>query len=103
MHIVTVAGTRPELIKLAPLVPLLAERFEHTYLFTGQHYSPNMVQVFLDELESAPPDRFLDVGSSDPEALEAATLAARHQFQVEVVESFVGAHLRMLPMPPSAV
>ncbi len=85
MHIATVCGTRPELIKLAPLVPLLAERFEHTYLFTGQHYSPTMVQVFLDELQSAPPDRFLAVGTSDHEALQVATLQALKEIAPDVV------------------
>ena len=47
-----------------------------------------------DEVDAFEPTQRVD---------EAATLAARHQFQVEVVEGFVGAHLRMLPMPPSAV
>ena len=61
MRVVTVAGTRPELIKLATLVPLLDEGFESTYSFTGQHYSPGMGQIFLDELDSWPPDRSLDV------------------------------------------
>ena len=85
MRVVTVAGTRPELIKLAPLVPLLDERFEHTYLFTGQHYSPSMVQVFIDELQAAPPGRFLDVGSSDHAALTAATTDAIRELQADVV------------------
>ncbi len=85
MHIATVCGTRPELIKLAPLVPLLAERFEHTYLFTGQHYSPSMVQVFLDELASAPPDRFLAVGTSDHDALQTATLDALRDIAPDVI------------------
>jgi len=85
MRVVTVAGTRPELIKLAPLVPLLEDRFEHTYLFTGQHYSPSMVQVFIDELQAAPPGRFLDVGSSDHAALTAATTDAIRDLGAEVV------------------
>ena len=36
MRVATVCGTRPELIKLAPLVPPPVERFEHTYPVTGQ-------------------------------------------------------------------
>ena len=88
MRVVTVAGTRPELIKLAPLVPLLAERCEHTYLFTGQHYSPNMVQVFVDELDAQPPDRFLDVGSSDADALTKATTAAMRELGAELILAY---------------
>lgn len=70
MRVVTICGTRPELIKLAPLVPELKARFDHHYLFTGQHFSPSMVQVFLDELRCDPPDTMLPVHSSDLMALE---------------------------------
>ena len=85
MRIVTVCGTRPELIKLAPLVPELAARFDHTYLFTGQHYSPSMVQVFVDELSAPGPDVFLDVGSSDAQALVVATTAALREIAPDIV------------------
>jgi UDP-N-acetylglucosamine 2-epimerase (non-hydrolysing) len=85
MRIATVCGTRPELIKLAPLVPELASRFEHSYLFTGQHYSPFMVQVFVDELSAPAPDRYLDVGTSDVDALTAATAEALAAFAPDVV------------------
>jgi UDP-N-acetylglucosamine 2-epimerase (non-hydrolysing) len=76
MRVATVCGTRPELIKLAPLVPLLVERFEHTYLFTGQHYSPSMVRVFIDELQAPGPDRYLGVGHSGLAPLTSATRGA---------------------------
>ena len=85
MRIATVCGTRPELIKLATLVPDLAARFDHHYLFTGQHYSPFMVQVFVDELSAPAPDRFLDVGSSEVEALTEATHAALAEWGPDVV------------------
>ncbi|MCO4768505.1 MAG: UDP-N-acetylglucosamine 2-epimerase (non-hydrolyzing) [Deltaproteobacteria bacterium] len=88
MRVVTVAGTRPELIKLAPLIPLLDARFEHVYLFTGQHYSPSMVQVFLDELDARAPDRWLDVGSSDPEALTVATRDALADIAPDVILAY---------------
>ena len=85
IRIATVCGTRPELIKLAPLVPLLADRFKHTYLFTGQHYSPNMVRIFVDELDAPAPDRYLDVGHSGVDALQAATGAALAEAEAELV------------------
>ena len=85
MRIATVCGTRPELIKLSPLVPLLDDRFEHEYLFTGQHYSASMVQVFLDELQARAPDRFLDVHDSDPAALTAATRIALDESRPDAV------------------
>ncbi len=84
MRVATVCGTRPELIKLAPLVPLLGERFDHTYLFTGQHYSPELVQVFVDELHAPAPDQYLDVGHSGVEALTAAIATAFQSLRPDV-------------------
>ncbi len=88
MRVATVCGTRPELIKLAPLVPELAARFDHRYLFTGQHYSPSMVQVFVDELAAPAPDRFLDVGNSEVDQLTAATADALSDFGADVVVTY---------------
>ncbi len=53
-EIITIAGTRPELIKLAHIIPLLNKRFEHSFVYTGQHYSPNMKDIFIDELKIQP-------------------------------------------------
>ncbi|MCP4872869.1 MAG: UDP-N-acetylglucosamine 2-epimerase (non-hydrolyzing) [Proteobacteria bacterium] len=88
MRVATVCGTRPELIKLAPLVPELSARFDHHYLFTGQHYSPNMVQVFVDELDAPAPDSFLDVGTSEIDALTAATAAKMRELRPDVVVTY---------------
>jgi len=85
VRIATVCGTRPELIKLSPLVPLLDDLFDHHYLFTGQHYSASMVQVFLDELCARAPDRFLDVHDSDPAALTSATRDALRENRPDLV------------------
>jgi len=51
---VTVAGTRPEIIKLADIIPLLRKHFEHIFLYTGQHYSSNMKDIFFDDLGIIP-------------------------------------------------
>lgn len=85
LRVATVCGTRPELIKLAPLVPDFSAAFEHHYLFTGQHYSPDMVQIFVDELSAPAPDRYLDVGSSDIDALTSALAGALRDFGPDVV------------------
>jgi UDP-N-acetylglucosamine 2-epimerase len=53
MELITVAGTRPEIIKLADLVPLL-NTYNHSLLYTGQHYSHNMKDIFFDELNLKP-------------------------------------------------
>ncbi len=61
--IVTVLGTRPEVIKLSSLLPLLNDRWSHALVHTGQHYDEEMVDVFFHDLKLAPPDYALAVGS----------------------------------------
>ncbi len=81
--IVTVVGTRPEIIKLSPVIPLLCEAFEHRLIHSGQHYSYSMDALFFEELHLPAPDYRLEVGSASHgvqtarilERLEAALLA----------------------------
>jgi UDP-N-acetylglucosamine 2-epimerase len=54
VDIVTIAGTRPEIIKLSELVQLLDGQRNHALLYTGQHYSDNMKSIFFDELKIKP-------------------------------------------------
>ena len=56
VDVVTIAGTRPEIIKLSELVQLLgsSQQYNHLLLYTGQHYSDNMKSVFFDELRIKP-------------------------------------------------
>ncbi|MEM3608298.1 MAG: UDP-N-acetylglucosamine 2-epimerase (non-hydrolyzing) [Candidatus Bathyarchaeia archaeon] len=56
MRVATVIGTRPEIIKVAPLVPLLDEAFDHKIIYTGQHYDYVMSGIFFRELGLRKPD-----------------------------------------------
>lgn len=62
--IVTVVGTRPEIIKLSPVIPLLSEAFEQRLIHSGQHYSYTMDALFFEELCLPAPDYRLEVGSA---------------------------------------
>jgi UDP-N-acetylglucosamine 2-epimerase (non-hydrolysing) len=65
-RIVSVVGTRPNVMKTAPVVSELrrrADRFEHLLVHTGQHYDREMSAIFLEELGVGDPDRMLGVGS----------------------------------------
>lgn len=63
MKVVTVLGTRPEIIKLSALLPLLDLEFEHILVHTGQHYDYNMDEVFFEHLKLKRPEYTLNVGS----------------------------------------
>jgi UDP-N-acetylglucosamine 2-epimerase (non-hydrolysing) len=62
--ILTLLGTRPEIIKLSPLIALLPERFDHVLVHSGQHYSYEMDAQFFEELRLPAPDYMLNVGSA---------------------------------------
>ena len=76
LRLLTVLGTRPELVKLAPVIPLLDAEPElrHRLLHTGQHYSFEMDAVFFTDLLLRAPDVLLHVGSGSHATQTAAIL-----------------------------
>ena len=62
MRIVSVVGTRPQLIKAAALTPVLRERHEERLVDTGQHWDEAMAGSFFAELGLPRPDHVLGVG-----------------------------------------
>ncbi len=63
--ILTFAGTRPEIIKLSQIIPLLDKNFDNRFVFTGQHYAENMVDIFLEELKVRNPNFLLKPETSN--------------------------------------
>ena len=61
--IMTVMGTRPEIIKLSPILPLLDKNFNHILIHSGQHYDYELDKIFFEELELKDPDYNLKIGS----------------------------------------
>ncbi|MGO1183380.1 MAG: non-hydrolyzing UDP-N-acetylglucosamine 2-epimerase [Micrococcaceae bacterium] len=64
MKVLTVVGTRPEIIRLACVIRRLEESTDHVLVHTGQNYDHNLSQVFLDDLGLRQPDYFLDADTS---------------------------------------
>jgi UDP-N-acetylglucosamine 2-epimerase (non-hydrolysing) len=64
MSVAVVVGTRPEIIKMAPIVFELKRRsIDFDLIHTGQHYDKALSEIFFDQLEVPRPDRFLSIGS----------------------------------------
>ena len=61
MKVVTIVGTRPEIIRLAAIIKKLDRYCEHVLVHTGQNYDYTLNQVFFRDLDLRPPDRVLDV------------------------------------------
>jgi len=62
MRIVSVVGTRPQLIKAAALQPVLRARHEEVFVDTGQHWDEAMAGAFFGELGLDRPDHSLGIG-----------------------------------------
>ncbi len=66
MRLVHVLGTRPNFVKMAPVIAATRERFGaegSTIVHTGQHYDRGMSEIFFEELGVPEPDHLLGVGS----------------------------------------
>jgi len=61
MKVMTLFGTRPEIIRLSQVIKQLDRFCDQTLVHTGQNYDRNLSDVFLEELEVRDPDHYLDV------------------------------------------
>ena len=61
MKVATVFGTRPEIIRLSQIIPLLDRHCEHTLIHTGQNYDPALSDIFFEDLGLRAPDTHLGV------------------------------------------
>ena len=61
MKVMTILGTRPEIIRLSLVIELLDEYCDHTVVHTGQNYDDRLYGLFLRELEVREPDIYLGV------------------------------------------
>jgi UDP-N-acetyl-L-fucosamine synthase len=64
LKIVTVVGTRPEIIRLACVIKKLDEYCEHILIHTGQNYDYELNEIFFDDLGIRKPDYFLDAAGT---------------------------------------
>jgi UDP-N-acetylglucosamine 2-epimerase (non-hydrolysing) len=79
MRIVHVLGTRPNFVKMAPVIAAARERFGpdgSVIVHTGQHYDRAMSEVFFEELGVPAPDHMLGVGSGS-HAVQTARILER--------------------------
>ena len=60
MKVVTVVGTRPEIVRLARVMPALDQSVDHVLVHTGQNYDHELNQIFFEDLGLRQPDHVLD-------------------------------------------
>jgi UDP-N-acetylglucosamine 2-epimerase (non-hydrolysing) len=81
--IVTIVGTRPEIIRLSRVIPAMDAAFNHVLVHTGQNSDPNLNEIFFKELDLRKPDYFLDVDTSSLGAVLGDTLKKIEKVFVE--------------------
>ncbi len=64
LKLITVVGTRPEIIRLSCVIPLLDKYTNHILVHTGQNYDYELNQIFFEDLELRQPDYYLNVNTS---------------------------------------
>jgi UDP-N-acetylglucosamine 2-epimerase (non-hydrolysing) len=80
--VMTLVGTRPELIKMSRVIAELDRHTDHVLVHSGQNYDYELNQVFFDDLEIRKPDYFLDAAA----ATAAKTIAEVISKADEVLE-----------------
>lgn len=65
MKVMTIAGTRPELIRLSEIIKKADIYFEHLFVHTGQNYDSRLNDIFYDDLGIRRPDHYLDVAGKN--------------------------------------
>jgi UDP-N-acetylglucosamine 2-epimerase (non-hydrolysing) len=82
LKIMTIVGTRPEILKMSRVIAEFDKYTNHILVHTGQNYDYELNQVFFEELDIRKPDYFLDV--AEPSA--AKTIARVIEKSAEVLE-----------------
>ena len=65
LRVMTILGTRPEIIRLSRVINKLDEDYDHILVHTGQNYDFELNQIFFEDLGLRDPDFFLDAAKDN--------------------------------------
>ncbi len=83
LKVMTIVGTRPELIRLSRVIARLDATVEHVLVHTGQNYDAALNEVFFQDLDIRPPDHVLGVDTSSLGRVLGDTLIRTEQVLLE--------------------
>lgn len=79
LKVMTVVGTRPEIIRLARVMAKLDQHCEHVLVHTGQNYDYELNEIFFQDLQVRRPDHFLNAaGATGAETIGKVIIAVDH-------------------------
>ncbi|KFA99288.1 non-hydrolyzing UDP-N-acetylglucosamine 2-epimerase [Vibrio sp. ER1A] len=80
LKVVTVVGTRPEIIRLSRIISKLDRHTEHILIHTGQNYDYELNQIFFDDLGIRAPDVFLECAGGNAAETMAQVISKSDKF-----------------------
>ncbi|MGN6819886.1 MAG: non-hydrolyzing UDP-N-acetylglucosamine 2-epimerase [Sphingomonas sp.] len=90
LKVVTILGTRPEIIRLSRVIAALDRHTDHVLVHTGQNYDHELNQVFFDDLALRAPDHILDAaGASAAETMGRVIIAADKVLEAEAPDALL--------------
>ena len=117
LKVMTLVGTRPELIKMSRVIAELDRQVNHVLVHSGQNYDFELNQVFFDDLEIRKPDHFLGAaGETAAKTIAEVIAKADEVFELEQPDALLlygdtkdrkstrlnSSHLKLSRMPSSA-
>ena len=84
LKVLTVVGTRPEIIRLAATIKRLENSTDHVLVHTGQNYDYGLNEVFFEDLGLRRPDYFLNADTSSLGSLLGSILSTVEKVMLEV-------------------
>ncbi len=84
LKLMTVIGTRPEIIRLAQTIKACDKYFDHVLVHTGQNYDYKLNQVFFEDLDLREPDYYLEVAGANLGETMGAIISKSYQVISEV-------------------
>ena len=90
LKVMTIVGTRPEIIRLSRVIPKLDQHCDHVLVHTGQNYDYELNEVFFSDLGIRKPDEFLEAaGASAAETIGQVIIAADKVMQAHAPEALL--------------
>jgi UDP-N-acetylglucosamine 2-epimerase len=84
LKVMTIVGTRPELIKMSRVIAELDKHTKHILVHTGQNYDYELNQIFFDDLQIRKPDYFLGaVGDTAAQTIGQVIIKSDEIFELE--------------------
>lgn len=83
LKVMTIVGTRPEIIRLSCVIQKLDEHTEHVFVHTGQNYDYELNEIFFDDMSLRKPDHFLNAAGGSAIETIANVLVATEKLLIE--------------------